>query len=149
MHVADICVRTVQTIAPDATAMEAAQKMRDTHVGTLLVLDRTRPGRHLSGILTDRDLVTRLLARGGRPAETRVEDIMTTRIGTCHARDTLFEAVQVMRGFGVRRLPVLDDSDQLLGIVSTDDIHAALGRVMETMRHATLRERAHEAESFV
>ncbi len=149
MHIADICPRVVHTVAGDATAAEAALKMRDAHVGTLLVPDRTRPGLRLAGILTDRDLVTRVLANARDPGRTRVEDIMTRQLGTCHARDGLFDAAQVMRRLGARRLPVLDDSEQLLGIVSSDDIHGALGRFMDAMREAKLRGIAREAQAWI
>lgn len=149
MDIADICTRVVHTVAPDATAADAAQKMRDAHVGTLVVLDRTRPGPHVAGILTDRDLVARVLASGRPPGETLVEDVMTSRVGTCHAHDSVFDAARTMQLHGVRRLPVLDDGGRLMGIVSTDDVHAALGRCMETMRQAMLRERAHEVEAYV
>ena len=149
MHIADLCTRLVHTVAPDATAADAALKMRDVHAGTLVVLDRTRPGLHVAGIVTDRDLVNRVLASGRDPRKTLVEDVMTSNVRVCRARDTLFDAVRTMQGSGVRRLPVLDDSGQLLGIVSTDDIHGALGRCMDSMRQAMLRERARETEMYV
>jgi CBS domain-containing protein len=149
MHVADICTRMVQTIDPDASATDAATRMRETHVGTLVVLDRTRPGAHVAGILTDRDLVTKVIACGRKPHETRVGDVMTRNVGVCHARDDLFEAVQAMGRLGVRRLPVLDDSNQLLGIVSTDDMHGALGRFMDAVSQGMLRETLHEAEAYI
>lgn len=149
MHIADICTRVVHTVAGDATATDAALKMRDAHVGTLLVPDRTRPGLRVAGILTDRDLVTRVLASGRDPARTRVEDVMTRQVGICHACDGLFDAAQVMRRLGVRRLPVLDDADQLLGIVSSDDIHGALCRFLEAMREARLRGTAREAQAWI
>lgn len=149
MRVADICTRIVQTIDPDASASDAAIKMRETHVGTLVVLDTTRPGAHVAGILTDRDLATRVLACHRDPQATAVESIMTRDVGVCHARDGLFDAVQTMRRLGVRRLPVLDDNNQLLGIISTDDIHGALGRFMDAMSQGMLRETLHEAEAWL
>ncbi len=149
MHVADLCTRVVQTIEPDATAADAALKMRETRVGTLVVLDPTRRGSHVAGILTDRDLVTRVLASGSSPQATAVADVMTRSVGVCHARDELFDAIQTMRRLGVRRLPVLDDADHLLGIVSTDDIHGALGRFMDALSQGMLRGTLHEAEAFI
>lgn len=149
MHVADLCTRVVQTIDPNASAAEAALKMREHHVGTLVVLDPTRPGSHVAGILTDRDLVTRVIACGSDPRTTPVRDAMTRSVGVCHARDELFDAVQTMRRLGVRRLPVLDDGNHLLGIVSTDDIHGALGRFMDALSQGMLRGTLHEAEAFI
>lgn len=149
MHVADLCTRVVQTIEPGATAADAALKMRETHAGTLVVLDPTRRGSHVAGILTDRDLVTRVLASGASPQATPVADVMTRSVGVCHARDELFDAVQTMRRLGVRRLPVLDDANHLLGIVSTDDIHGALGQLMDALSQGMLRGTLHEAEAFI
>lgn len=149
MRVADICTRIVQTIDPDASASDAAIRMREAHVGTLVVLDTTRPGAHVAGILTDRDLVTRVLACHASPEATPVGDLMTRSVGVCHARDDLFDAVQAMRRLGVRRLPVLDDNNQLMGILSTDDVHGALGRFMEAMRQGMSQETLHEAEAYV
>ena len=149
MHVADLCTRVVQTIEPDASAVDAALKMREAHVGTLVVLDPTRPGSHVAGILTDRDLVTRVLARRCDAGATPVRDVMTRSVGVCHARDELFDAVQAMRRLGVRRLPVLDDANHLLGILSTDDVHGALGRFMEALSQGMLRGTLHEAEAFI
>lgn len=149
MQVADICTRIVQTIDPDASATDAATRMRETHVGTLVVLDRTRPGAHVAGILTDRDLVAKVIACGRSPRETPVGDIMTRSVGVCHARDGLFEAVQTMGRLGVRRLPVLDDGNQLLGILSTDDLHGALARIMDAVSQGMLRETLREAEAYI
>lgn len=149
MHVADLCTRVVQTIDPDASAADAALRMRETHVGTLVVLDPTRPGAHVAGIITDRDLVTRVVARSCDAGAIRVRDVMTPNVGVCHARDELFDAVQTMRRLGVRRLPVLDDANHLLGIVSTDDVHGALGRFMDALSQGMLRGTMHEAEAFI
>ncbi len=149
MHVADLCTRVVQTIDPDASAADAALRMRQHRVGTLVVLDPTRQGAHVAGILTDRDLVTRVLASGLAPTATPVRDVMTRSVGVCHARDELFDVVQTMRRLGVRRLPVLDDADHLLGIVSTDDVHGALGRFMDALSQGMLRGTVHEAEAFI
>jgi CBS domain-containing protein len=149
MHAADACTRVVQTIEPGASIAEAADRMRDHHVGTLVVLDPTRPGSHVAGILTDRDLVTRVLACRRAPEATTVGDVMTRSVGVCRARDGLLEVAQAMRRHGVRRLPVLDERNQLMGIVSTDDIHAVLGRFMEELGEGMLREHIREAEAFV
>jgi signal-transduction protein with cAMP-binding, CBS, and nucleotidyltransferase domain len=149
MQIADICTRVVQTIGPDASATDAALKMRDAHVGTLVVLDPTRPGSHMAGIVTDRDLTTRILACDRNPQTTPVRDFMTRKVGACHARDGLFDVVQAMHRFGVRRLPVLDDRNQLLGIVSTDDIHGALGRMMDELNQGMLREKLQEADAII
>jgi CBS domain-containing protein len=147
MKVADICTRVVQTNETSATAADAARKMRDAHVGTLVVVEPYAMEPEIAGIVTDRDLVVRLLAGGSSPQATPVADIMTREVGTCRGRDGLFAAADAMRRFGVRRLPVLDDRNQLMGIISTDDIHAALGRFADILSQGMLREKLHEVES--
>ena len=127
----------------------ALRKESLAFAGTLVVLDRTRPGEHVAGIVTDRDLVTKVLANNADPRVTTVAEIMTRAVGVCHARDVLFDVVQTMRRLGVRRLPVLDDSNQLLGIVSTDDIHGALARFMDALSQGMLRETLREAEACI
>lgn len=149
MHAADACTRIVQTIDPGATAADAARKMREHHVGTLVVLDPTRQGSHVAGILTDRDLVTRVIACSRAPEATPVGDVMTRAVGVCRARDGLFEVARAMHRLGVRRMPVLDDRNQLMGIISTDDIHGTLGRFMDELSQGMLREHLREAEQFI
>lgn len=137
MTVERICQREVDTARTDETAQAAAQRMNVRGVGTLVVVDRDQ--RPL-GILTDRDLALRVVARGLDPYAVCVIDVMT--VGTASVREDspIEEAVSVMRRQGCRRLVVIDEDGLLLGIVSLDDvlelISAELGEVGKLL-HST------------
>jgi CBS domain-containing protein len=123
MSLERICTRTVVTIAPDATVLEAAKLMQSKHVGCLVVSDGSRP----TGILTDRDIVVKLIAREHNPAGTSVKEIMSTNPTMVNVNYELLDAARLMRSRGVRRLPIVDERRHLLGIVTLDDVLSALG----------------------
>ena len=123
MSLERICTKTVVTIAPDASVLEAAKLMQSKHVGCLVVTEGTRP----TGILTDRDIVLKLIAREHSPAETSVKEIMSTHPTMVNVNYDLLDAVRLMRSRGVRRLPIVDEHRHLLGIVTMDDVLSALG----------------------
>jgi len=107
----------------DAPAVEAARKMARDDVGALPVCDGEG---HLKGMLTDRDLVLRLIAEGRDPSSARVSDIVdVTEVVTIGADDSVEEAIKTMKDHAVRRLPVIDGRD-LVGMVSQADIARAM-----------------------
>ena len=111
------CLRKAPvTVPPQCTLREAATLMLEHRVGAVLVVN----GDALVGIVTDRDLAVRGTARGIGPEEF-VEDVMTEAPVTIQGSDDLLDAFSVLRKAGVRRLPVLEESD-LAGIVTIDDL---------------------------
>jgi CBS domain-containing protein len=109
----------VDTARRDETVLVIAERMRQRNVGTLVVIDRED---RVVGIVTDRDLVVRVIAGRRDPAETTVGDVMTpdpTTVTQHGARDI---ALLLMKDGGFRRLPVVDDQRRLLGVVSLDDV---------------------------
>jgi CBS domain-containing protein len=110
----------------------AARRLRDHHVGCLVV---TREGRPV-GILTDRDLVIRVVAEGLDPATTRIDDVLTYDPVTLRESDTIDAAAQCMRQHGVRRLPIVDDTGKVAGIVTADDLLVQLGRQLSALGEA-------------
>ena len=122
MNVASLVQRKVESVAPTASCQEAARRMRDTGVGSLVVVESNRP----LGVLTDRDLVLRVVARGLDSATTSVRESMSKLpIYVSHRRD-LPELLDLMREHGVRRIPVVDDQHELMGVVALDDVVLAL-----------------------
>lgn len=109
----EVMTTDVRLARPDQTMREAAVMMMDTDVGSLPVADHDR----LVGMVTDRDMVLRGLARG-LGAETLVREVMTEDIKYCYADDSVQAVADNMAGLGVRRLPVLDREKRLVGIVS-------------------------------
>lgn len=115
--------RPVQTVAPDASVREAAQRMVDAHVGSLVVVADEVP----VGMVTDRDLVVRVLGHGLSAETSRVEELMSSPAITVEAGASLGEAAALLRRFGIRRLPMVDERGALAGIVTADDLLLLLG----------------------
>jgi CBS domain-containing protein len=111
------------TAATTDTVETAACIMRDRGVGSLVVL---RDG-HPRGIVTDRDLVLRVLAQGRHPGSVRLEEVVTYDPITVSVHDGIETAVERMRLHGVRRLPVVDERGDAVGIVTADDLLVLLG----------------------
>jgi len=119
MTISKICVRDVDLAELDETAWEAAVRMRQRAVGTLLVLNGwKRP----IGIVTDRDIMERVVAENRDARTTLVSSIMTREPTTICEDEPIQSAIARMRRGGVRRLPVVDHEGALVGLVSMDDI---------------------------
>lgn len=123
MDVGDVCIWPVETSALDETIDAVARQMSERGVGTVVVLDSEgRP----EGILTDRDIVVRCVARGRDAAETRVREVVTTPLSSLLQETSLETALEVMAQEGVRRMVVTDARGELMGILSLDDVMGLL-----------------------
>ena len=128
MLVNEICVLDVASCGRDAGILEAARLMRQHHTGDLTVVDDPDGNRVPVGIVTVRDIVVEVLANGLDLAETKVAEIMSSKLVIAGAEEDSSDAVERMRLHGVRRLPVVDHAGRLMGIVTLDDmltLHAA------------------------
>jgi CBS domain-containing protein len=141
MSLERICTKVVVTISPDATVLEAAKLMHSKHVGCLVVLDDSRP----IGILTDRDIVLKTIAAGEKPEATLVKRAMTTNPTAVNVNYDLLDAVRLMRGRGVRRLPIVDEHRHLFGIVTLDDLLMAFSAEVGDLAGAVHKEFGLEA----
>lgn len=129
MNVAKLVQRRVESVAPGATCEEAARRMRDVGVGSLVVVEGNRP----LGVVTDRDLVVRVVARGLEPAAVQVREVMSKLpIYVSHQRE-VSEVLELMREHGVRRVPVVDANQELLGVVALDDVIVAIAAEMSAV----------------
>ena len=142
----EICTRSV-TIAFKLTPVDkAARLMRENHVGCLVVVDEVVGKRIVVGLLTDRDIVTAVVAADLAPSALCVEDVMTTNLVTAHEDDSLIDLIQTMRRKGVRRVPVVGLQDELTGIVTLDDVLdilvEELGLLVAAIDNEGKRERA-------
>lgn len=147
MPIGEICNREVVFAQSKETALEAARLMRQHHVGDVLVVEE-RDGKNIPvGIVTDRDLVEEIIAPELDPTFITVGDIMVPDFVTVSERLGVYEAVQFMRGKGVRRLPVVDDDGALVGIVTLDDLLALLAEELDALAKLVVRERQKEAGS--
>jgi CBS domain-containing protein len=121
MSIAQICSHQVDTAELSDSALTAAQRMHDRRVGTLVVVDKER---RVLGIVTDRDLVTRVLLESHDPARTNLWEVMSQMPRTVTEETGIEEALVQMRKGPYRRLPVVNAENQLVGIVSIDDVLA-------------------------
>jgi len=117
MKVSDVMTREVQTISPDQTAKEAASFMLSTDAGSIPVTD----GERLVGMITDRDIAVRGVAKGNGP-DTPVSELMTKDCITAREDDDVATIASKMSEAQVRRLPVVDGDEKLCGIVSLGDL---------------------------
>ena len=116
--IADIMTRSIATVQRDQTLQAAARRMHEMDVGSLPVLD----GKAVAGIVTDRDIAVRGVAEGMIPQESLVADVMTEDVRFCRADDSVEQVMDEMGGLQVRRLPVLDANNEIVGIVALADI---------------------------
>ena len=121
MQLKDVMTRDVEVISPDASLEEAARTMDQLNVGPLPVCD----GERLVGMVTDRDITVRATAAGKDPRTATVREAMSTDVLYCFEDQDVSEAVRLMESQQVRRVPVLDRSKRLVGIVSLGDVATA------------------------
>jgi len=116
--VAEVMTRGVRTLQPNDQVTLAARLMDELDVGSLPVCD----GGKLVGIVTDRDLVVRGLAKHPSMERLEVKELMSSEVAYCLEKQTVDEALEYMGGDQLRRLPVLNEEKQLVGIVTLGDI---------------------------
>ena len=122
----------VVSIVPSASALDAARLMNERGVGGLIVLG---DGQELAGVFTERDILRRVVAAGRDAATTRVGEVMTTDVVTCHPETTIEECAAIMTSRRIRHMPVID-AGGLRGVVTSGDVLAY--RVAE--HEATIQE---------
>jgi CBS domain-containing protein len=133
MHISDICTREAVTCRRDASALDIARLMRERHVGDVIVVDDSGGIALPVGIVTDRDLVVQVLARGVDPAATTAADVMSDSPVTALGSEAIYDAIWHMRGHGVRRLPVVDRRGALIGVLTADDLTRFLASELTEM----------------
>jgi predicted transcriptional regulator len=122
MSIASICNRSPVTIDRSSDLAEAARLMRDQHVGYLVVTDMNRDGRVPVGVITDRDIVIKVVAKHVDAEMLTVGDAMTGEPVVAFETDDIGTTLRRMRSIGVRRLPVVDSRQRLIGVISLDDL---------------------------
>lgn len=137
MPIRDLAREQVVSATPETSVSELAQLMRDENVGSVLITNDERS----VGIVTDRDLTTRLLAEETDPSTQTAKDVMSESLCTASPETGFYEAAQLMSEHGVRRLPVCDDDGTPTGIITADDLselladeHQQLASVIQAQR---------------
>lgn len=145
MPIGEFCNRDVVFATRKNTISEAAQLMRQYHVGDLVVVDVIDGRRVPVGIVTDRDIVVEIIAKSLNINDFTVGDIMSPQLVSVQESEGVFETIELMRNKGVRRIPVVDREGGLEGIVSADDILDLLAEEMTELAKVSPREQAREA----
>jgi CBS domain-containing protein len=114
----DVMTSNPRTIDAGASVVEAAKLMRDEDAGLAPVVE----GDRLVGALTDRDIAIRVVAEGRDPQQTRVRDVASTDLVTVDPQQDLAEALRLMAAHQVRRIPVVEEDNRLVGVVAQADV---------------------------
>lgn len=110
----------VFAVQPNESVLDAALMMNQEHIGAVIVLD----GSRVHGMFTERDVLRRVVAQRKDPAALRVSDVMTSDVVTCHPDADLDEARKIFKEKRIRHLPVVDENDTLVGMISIGDLNA-------------------------
>ena len=121
MKIQEVMTADVSVVGPDTSILEIARKMRDADIGSTPVVENER----LVGMVTDRDIVVRVIAEGGDARAKTARDAMSPGILYCFADDTVDAVLENMGDQQIRRLPVVDRDKRLVGVVSLGDLALA------------------------
>ena len=132
MLVREIMTRSTELIDANATVRDAAIRMRDDDLGALPVGE----GYSLFGMVTDRYITVRAVAADRAGGSTAVREVMSEGLYTCYADDSMEDAARLMAEHKLRRIPVIDHDEKLVGIVALADIARSGGRGAEAAKEA-------------
>ena len=118
MTLRDLVIEGVETAGPSATAEALAMRLEEANIGSIIIEEEMEP----VGVVTDRDLALRVVARDGDPATLTASDIMTETPVTIDVEAGLLDVTQLMRQHAVRRIPVVGEDGKLVGIITLDDV---------------------------
>ena len=127
MLVKEAMNRNVKTIRPEDTVKNAAQIMNENRIGSLIVVSGTG---EINGILTERDILTDVVAAGRNAEDVKVEEIMTKELITISSEKTLEEAADVMVSHKIKKLPVVE-KERLVGIITATDLISYENKLIE------------------
>ena len=130
MNAGELCNREVVIVNRDQTILDAAKLMREYHVGDVVVVEKQKEANVPVGILTDRDIVIKILAQDLDAGKVQIGDTMSFDLLTALEDDEILETVKRMRGRGVRRIPVVNAQGGLEGIIAVDDLVDLLAEQM-------------------
>lgn len=129
MKVRDVMSKKVVTISADAPVVEAARKMKDANVGSVVVLDKNA----VAGIVTDRKIVMTVVAENRDPAKEKIGSITSKSLITCNEDSDVHDALMTMGKNKIRRCPVVNERKELVGVVSMADIARDMKGCMDAL----------------
>ncbi len=127
----DVMTRNPVCAQPDDTVASVARLMKDNDIGPVPIV-QDNSSKRLVGIITDRDLAIKVVAAGRDPQTTPVREVMTTNVITCRDDDDIETALHAMSTQQLRRIPVVDDGNMLMGIIAQADIATRMNKPEKT-----------------
>jgi len=147
MPIGELCSREVVFATRKTSITEAAQLMRQYHVGDLVVVDLVDNKRVPVGVVTDRDIVIEIVGESLQVDDFTIGDIMSRQLISVPEKEGVIETIRLMRAHGIRRIPVVDDEGGLAGIISADDMLDLLAEELTELAKVAPRQQACEARS--
>ena len=126
-------VMTKKTVCcqPDDMVTTVAQLMQSENIGSIPVIEN-KQNQKLVGIVTDRDLALKIVAKGLDAKSTKVETVMTRQVVTCRAEDDLQKALDAMAEHQLRRIPIVDNDNKIVGIIAQADVATRVNQPEKT-----------------
>lgn len=144
MLLRELCTPDVVSCAADRSALHAAHLMRQHHVGDLIVVEDVASDPSPIGMVTDRDIVLEVLGKELDPARVTLRQIMRTPVVIASLGEDITQALERMKFHGVRRIPVVDESSRLVGVLSLDDLLKRLAADAVSLAEVVSREQDRE-----
>ena len=119
MKCRDIMTKYVRMCKPECSVKDAAQIMKEVNAGVVPVVNEND---EILGILTDRDITLYTVAESKDPETTKVQEFMTKSVITAHPDDDLDDAIKKMEEYKIRRIPIVDNNNKVVGIISLGDV---------------------------
>ena len=131
MKCEEVMTKNPVCCVPSDNVVKAAQLMNRADIGSIPIIE-TEHTKKLVGMLTDRDLALKIVAEGRDPKSTKVEEVMTRNVVTCRTDDDLQKALDLMAEYQLRRIPVLDSANGIIGIIAQADVATRLDQPEKT-----------------
>ncbi len=144
MNLLELCNKNVVSVSNEDTVNYACKLLRNEHVGCLVVTDLYEGDSQPIGIITDRDIVVKVIALGTSIGDVLVKDVMDSKFITANINDDVHIALDLMRKHGIRRIPLVNDSGYLEGIITIDDLFVHLSSELNKLTRAIHMEQNRE-----
>jgi len=129
MSLKPLMSKIITSLPARATALDAAKFMTDMNVGSVIVVEGNKP----VGIVTDRDIMTKVIIEGKNPEKVTIKVIMTSPVITVSVEKSIFDVTKLMKKYKVRRFPVVDAEGKIVGVVTLSDILVFIGQEMKNI----------------
>lgn len=132
MSLKPLMSKIITSLPARATALDAAKFMTDMNVGSVIVVEGNKP----VGIVTDRDIMTKVIIEGRNPQTVSIRDIMASPVITVSVEKSIFDVTKLMKKYQVRRFPVVDAEGKIVGVITLSDILVFIGQEMKNIASA-------------